>query len=69
MRESGVETMLTQTSEEDELVTCWRFEQFLLLGFEEEAAFDLASSAADLHQARKLIGDGCPHDMALRIVF
>jgi len=68
MSELGTESLLARTDETDGLVACWRFEQFMILGFEEEVAFDLASSTADLHQTRRLISTGCPMDIARDIV-
>ena len=38
------------------------------LGFTLSDAAALARSAADLHQARKLIADGCAHPTAFRIM-
>ena len=49
-------------------VALWRLEQFRLLGFDEEDAFRLATSSADLQLTRSLIAAHCPHDLALRIV-
>jgi hypothetical protein len=46
----------------------WRREQFIELGFTHSDAAALARSAADLHEARKLISCGCAHSTALRIV-
>jgi hypothetical protein len=53
--------------EEEERVSCWRFEQFLQLGFAEADACLLSESAVDLNRARSLIGAGCPHNLALKI--
>ena len=49
-------------------VRLWRREQFVELGFSLSEAAALAKSAADLHEARKLISCGCAHSTALRIV-
>jgi hypothetical protein len=46
----------------------WRREQFIGLGFSLSEAVALARSAADLHEARKLISCGCAHATALRIM-
>jgi hypothetical protein len=54
--------------EEEERVSCWRFEQFLQLGFGEEDACLLSESEVDLNRARSLISAGCPHGFALKIV-
>jgi alpha-tubulin suppressor-like RCC1 family protein len=46
----------------------WRADQFRQLGFDEGEAGDLASSTADLGQARYLLGSGCPPHLALAIL-
>jgi hypothetical protein len=46
----------------------WRRDQFMGLGFTLSDAAALARSAADLHEARKLIACGCTHPMAFRIM-
>jgi len=46
----------------------WRTEQFRQLGFGEAEAGELASSTADLGQARYLLGSGCPPHLALAIL-
>ena len=53
---------------EEELVSCWRLEQFLQLGFGEADACLLAASEADLNHARSLVSAGCPHSLALKII-
>jgi hypothetical protein len=62
-------------SEEEELeeieesqVARWRFDQFRALGFENDQAFLLALSSADLNSARTLIAEGCSLRLALRIL-
>jgi len=57
-------TVLTEVDE----VFRWRAEQFRELGFPEPEAHDLAASAADLGQARYLLGSGCPPPLALTIL-
>jgi hypothetical protein len=57
-----------ELSLEDQRVASWRFEQFRLLGFSVDDAWMLVDSEADLQLTRSLIGAGCPHDLALRIV-
>jgi hypothetical protein len=49
-------------------VRLWRREQFAELGFPLSDAAALARSAADLHEARKLIASGCAHSTAVRIM-
>jgi hypothetical protein len=46
----------------------WRAEQFRELGFDEAEASELASSPADLGQARYLLGSGCLPRLALEIL-
>jgi hypothetical protein len=53
---------------EEELVSLWRFDQFLTLGFGEEQACMLAESDADLNRARSLIAVECPLTVALQIL-
>ncbi len=59
---------LDLTVTEEELVSLWRFDQFLTLGFGEEQACALAESDADLNRARSLIAVGCPLPVALQIL-
>jgi hypothetical protein len=53
---------------EEELVSLWRFDQFLTLGFGEEEACLLAESDADLNRARSLVAVRCPLPVALQIL-
>jgi hypothetical protein len=46
----------------------WRVLQFQELGFDMHDAIDLADSAADLGQARRLVAAGCPPDLTRTIV-
>jgi len=46
----------------------WRAQQFRQLGFDQAQAGELASSTADLGQARYLLGSGCPTHLALAIL-
>ena len=55
-------------AEAAERVWCWRFEQFVSLGFDDENACLLAESDADLHRARSLAAVGCPLSVALQIL-
>ena len=59
---------LMHTDLEADRVTHWRYEQFLGLGFDDEQAWTLAGSDADLHASRTLIGVGCSHHLAMRIL-
>lgn len=53
---------------EETAVTRWRIEQFRALGFDEVASALLSACRTDLHQARSLVGSGCPLDLAMRIL-
>lgn len=46
----------------------WLFEQFLEMGFGEEEADFLATSEVDYREAKALIDQGCPHQLALEIL-
>jgi hypothetical protein len=46
----------------------WRVLRFQELGFDLHTAIELADSAADLGQARRLIATGCPRELAQSIV-
>lgn len=53
---------------EETAVMRWRVEQFRALGFDDIAAALLGACRTDLHQARSLVGSGCPLDLALEIL-
>jgi len=53
---------------EEDRVARWRFDQFRALGFDNDEAFLLALSSADLQSARTLIAEGCSLRLALRIL-
>ena len=55
-------------SPEEEAVRCWRFEEFLRLGFDTGASFVLMHAGADLGLARRLVRNGCPLGTALAIL-
>lgn len=46
----------------------WRLHQFEELGFSHAEARVLAKSLADVHETRNLLGAGCAHATAFRIV-
>jgi len=69
------ETQAVETTEADEplnaeheAVVCWRLSQMLSLGIGQLEAEMLAESDADLGLLRRLIGQGCPPPLAVRIV-
>ncbi|HVN60760.1 MAG TPA: hypothetical protein VMT59_05830 [Gaiellaceae bacterium] len=57
-----------RSPDEADRVSEWRYQQFLALGFDGEQAWTLAGSDADLHASRTLIGVGCSHPLAMRIL-
>jgi hypothetical protein len=57
-----------RTQDERLRIRLWRREQFADLGFPLSDAAALAKSAADIHEARKLVSAGCAHATAFRIV-
>jgi hypothetical protein len=58
-----------ERDEPDHTVLFWREEQFGSLGFDRRIALRLAASDADLGLARRLYRDGCPSELAYRILF
>ena len=64
---SEVGELLAGDSESDR-VTRWRLEQFAALGFELGDALLLSVSQADIHMARKLLGNGCAPEIAAQIL-
>jgi hypothetical protein len=46
----------------------WRVLQFQELGFDLRPAIELADSAGDLGQARRLVATGCPPELTQAIV-
>jgi hypothetical protein len=59
---------IRRTRDERLTVRRWRRDQFAELGFTHSDASALAKSAADIHEARKLVSAGCSHATAFRIV-
>jgi hypothetical protein len=53
---------------EDDAVLRWRVEQFRALGFDDIAAALLGACRIDLHEARTLVGSGCPLPLAVQIL-
>jgi len=48
-------------------VTRWRTERLVTLGFELREAVGLALSPIDVHELERLVGKGCPPEVAVRI--
>jgi hypothetical protein len=59
----------TEIREEVDLVQVWRAEQLELAGYGAAAAAQLAARYdVDLHGAIELLSDGCPAELALKIL-
>ena len=59
----------TERRDETELIRAWRTDALERAGYTREAAYVIASrSDIDLHLAVDLLGSGCPHELALRIL-
>lgn len=58
---------LPELSLEDERVLRWRYEEIRKLGMNRVEARLLAEAGADLNLLRKLVSDGCPPELAVRI--
>ena len=59
----------TETREETQLVEAWRAEQLEMAGYGAQAAAELAMRHdVDLHIAVELVGQGCPTELALKIL-
>lgn len=54
--------------DEPQRVLLWRISRLVRAGYDEEAAVTLARSSVDLHTAVELVEDGCPSELALRIL-
>jgi|1185.fasta_scaffold1329494_2 hypothetical protein len=61
------ETAPSELSTEDERVLRWRYEEIRKLGMNRVESRLLAEAGADLNLLRKLVGDGCPPELAVRI--
>lgn len=55
-------------STEADRVEMWRLERTLALGYSVELAESIAVSDADLNLLDRLIGSGCPLELAARII-
>jgi hypothetical protein len=54
--------------DEEQRVAGWRLHVLLEAGYPEPLAASLAASKADLHQAVRLVAQGCPADLAAAIL-
>jgi hypothetical protein len=59
---------VVELADEDRDIVLWRVDQFHRLGYEDDEAWALALSDADLGQARRLGRASCPTEIALRIL-
>jgi hypothetical protein len=58
-----------EVREETQLVEAWRAEQLEMAGYGAQAAAELAMRHdVDLHGAIALLTQGCPHELALKIL-
>ena len=58
-----------RASTEEDTVVRWRFDALVRAGYTWGSALRLAKRPdVDLHQAERLAHDGCPQDVALRIL-
>jgi ABC-type phosphate/phosphonate transport system substrate-binding protein len=59
----------TETREETQLVEAWRAEQLEMAGYGAQAAAELAiRHDVDLHVAVEIVAQGCPAELALKIL-
>jgi hypothetical protein len=66
----GVEEHIIETEEpsrEEREVLRWRFRQIRSLGMNPVEARLLAETGADLGLLRRLVGNGCPPELAVKI--
>lgn len=57
-----------ELSAEEQRVFDWRFEQIRALAIDAREAKILAGSKVDLDLLRRIVAQGCPPDLAIRIV-
>jgi hypothetical protein len=62
------ETATAPRTGEEERVTVWRMHVLVEAGYPADLAERLASSKADLHQAVRLVAQGCPAVLATQIL-
>lgn len=71
VREAGHHALGVSTTavNERQRIETWRLTTAERLGFDVEQAWFVAThDEIDLHELSKLLGRGCPHDLALRIL-
>ena len=62
------ETTLDFPEGETDKVAGWRLHVLIEAGYPLEAAERIAASEADLHRAVELVMQGCPHEVAEKIL-
>ena len=68
MASGEVQTQPVRRVREDVLIRRWRLQQFYRLGFDADAARQLADSEADLSLARGLVRSNCALETARAII-
>jgi hypothetical protein len=69
MTAAQLEALARSPAGEEESVRCWRFEELLRAGYDEEDATEIAFHLdVDLHDATALVRQGCPSGLAVQIV-
>jgi hypothetical protein len=69
MTAAQLAALATDPAGEDESVRCWRFDELVRAGYEEEDATEIAFHLdIDLHDAAALVHRGCPSALAVQIV-
>jgi len=61
-------TEVVDLGDKERDIVLWRLDQFARLGHDDDGAWALALSDADLGLARHLAAAGCPLGLALRIL-
>lgn len=54
--------------DERERVCAWRLVQLVEAGYRDDDAVEIACSTIDLHDAVELVEQGCPSELAVRIL-
>jgi len=69
MTAAELEALAVGPEDEFDWVRCWRFEELLRAGYDEEDATEIAFHLEiDLHYATDFVRRGCPSSTAARIV-
>jgi len=56
------------TLTEEDRVFIWRYQQLLAAGLDDFSATAIGESCFDLHQALRMLEDGCPPDLLVEII-